>query len=162
MMKLSPSWILSAASNRWIFCLWILCCAVLSHVRFFATLWIVAGQTLSMRFSRQDWSGLPFPAPGDLPDTGIEPVSLVSPALASGFFTTVQPGKSLLVKAFKLLSIQSWWWTGKPGVLQSIGVTKSWAWLSNWTELYWRNDVVANLEKTWSQILELKRALEIN
>ena len=29
----------------------------------------------------------------------------------------------------------SWWWTGKPGVLQSMGVAKSWAWLSNWTEL---------------------------
>ena len=31
---------------------------------------------------------LPFPLPGDLPDPGIEPVSLVSPALAGGFFTT--------------------------------------------------------------------------
>ena len=26
----------------------------------------------------------------------------------------------------------SWWWTGKPGVLQSMGVTESWTWLSNW------------------------------
>ncbi|ELR62335.1 hypothetical protein M91_01857, partial [Bos mutus] len=44
---------------------------------------------LSMEFSRQEyWSELPFPTPGDLPDPGIEPVSLVSPALASGFFTT--------------------------------------------------------------------------
>ena len=34
------------------------------------------------------WSGLPCPSPGDLPDPGIEPVSLVSPALAGGFFTT--------------------------------------------------------------------------
>ena len=41
-----------------------------------------------MRFSRQeDWSGLPFPSPGDLPDAGIEPSSLMSPALAGGFFT---------------------------------------------------------------------------
>ena len=31
---------------------------------------------------------LPFPLPGDLPDPGIEPVSLVSPALAGRFFTT--------------------------------------------------------------------------
>ena len=29
----------------------------------------------------------------------------------------------------------SWWWTGRPGVLQSIGVAKSWTPLSNWTEL---------------------------
>ena len=33
-------------------------------------------------------SGLPFPPPGDLPDLGIEPASLTSPALAVGFFTT--------------------------------------------------------------------------
>ena len=33
-------------------------------------------------------SGLPFPFPGNLPDPGIEPTSLASPALAGGFFTT--------------------------------------------------------------------------
>ena len=43
---------------------------------------------LSMRFSRQEyWSGLPCPPPGDLPDPGMEPVSLTSPALAGRFFT---------------------------------------------------------------------------
>ena len=42
----------------------------------------------SMEFSRQDyWSGLLFPPPGDLPDPGIEPASLVSTALAGIFFT---------------------------------------------------------------------------
>ena len=36
-----------------------------------------------MGFSRQEyWSGLPFPSPGVLPDPGVEPVSLMSPALA--------------------------------------------------------------------------------
>ena len=47
--------------------------------------------SLSVGFSRQEyWSGLPFPPPGDLPDPGIEPMSLGSPALAdrSLFFTT--------------------------------------------------------------------------
>ena len=35
-----------------------------------------------MEFSRQEyWSGLPFPSPGDLPDAGIKPMSLVPPAL---------------------------------------------------------------------------------
>ena len=34
------------------------------------------------------WSGLPFPPPGDLPDPGIKLSSLLSPALAGGFFTT--------------------------------------------------------------------------
>ncbi|ELR60422.1 hypothetical protein M91_18989, partial [Bos mutus] len=44
---------------------------------------------LSMKFSRQEyWSGVPFPTPGDLPNPGIEPASLRSPALADGFFTT--------------------------------------------------------------------------
>ena len=54
------------------------------------TLWTVARQApLSMGFSRQEyWSGLPFPPPGDLPDPGIKPESLMSPALAGGFFTS--------------------------------------------------------------------------
>ena len=44
-----------------------------------------------MGFSRQEyWSGLPFPSPGDLPNSGTGPVS---PALAGGFFTT-QPGNA--------------------------------------------------------------------
>ena len=42
-----------------------------------------------MEFSRQEhWSGLSFPTPEDLPDLGIEPMSLASPALAGRFFTT--------------------------------------------------------------------------
>ena len=51
---------------------------------------IVTSQApLSMGFSRQEyWSGLPCPPPGDLPNPGIEPVSLTSPALAGRFFTT--------------------------------------------------------------------------
>ena len=54
-----------------------------------ATQWTVACQPpLSMGVSRQEyWSGLPFPSPGDLPDPGIEPTSLASPALAGEFFT---------------------------------------------------------------------------
>ena len=37
-----------------------------------------------------------------------------------------------------LVSSGSWWWTGKPGVLQSTGLQRRWlskTWLSNWTEL---------------------------
>ena len=72
-------------------------CYLLSHVRLFATLWTVVHQApLSMEFSRQEyWGALPFPTPGDRPDLGIQPVSLVSPALAGGFFTTMLPGKTL-------------------------------------------------------------------
>jgi hypothetical protein len=44
-----------------------------------------------MGFSRQEhWSGLPFSLPGDLPDPGIEPKSLTSPALAGRFFATMK------------------------------------------------------------------------
>ena len=62
----------------------------LRHGQLSAILWTVACQTpLLMGFSGQEfWSGVPFPAPGDLSDPGIEPVSLVSPALAGGFFIT--------------------------------------------------------------------------
>ena len=46
--------------------------------------------SLSIEFPRQEyWSGLPFPTPGDLPNPGIKPTSLVPPALAGRFFTTV-------------------------------------------------------------------------
>ena len=56
----------------------------------FATLWTISHQApLSMQFSKQGyWSGLPFTSPGHLPNPGIKPASLVSPALAGGFFTT--------------------------------------------------------------------------
>ena len=44
---------------------------------------------LYMGFPRQEyWNGLPFTTPGVLPDPGIEPSSLASPALAGGFFIT--------------------------------------------------------------------------
>ena len=66
---------------------------MLSHVQLFATLWTVACQApLSMGFFRQDyWSELPFATPGDLPNLGIKPTSLMSPALAAEFFTTELP-----------------------------------------------------------------------
>ena len=61
-----------------------------SHIWLFVTLYTVAHQTpLSMGFSRQEyWSGLPCPPPGDLPNPGIEPRSLTSPAMAGRFLTT--------------------------------------------------------------------------
>ena len=60
-----------------------------SCLRLFETPW-ARQAPLSMRFSRQEyWSGLPCPPPGDLLNPGVEPgASLMSPALASGFFTT--------------------------------------------------------------------------
>ena len=70
-----------------------------SHVQLFVTLWTVSCLApLSMELSRQEhWSGLPYPPPRDLPNPGIELMSLMSPVLARRFFTTstpweVQPG----------------------------------------------------------------------
>ena len=67
--------------------MYLLCC--FSCVRLFVTLWTVAHQALlSMGFSRQYWSGLPCPPPGNLPNSGVKPASLTSPALAGRFLTT--------------------------------------------------------------------------
>ena len=68
------------------------CCSVVSDS--FSTPWAIAPQApLSMGSSRQEhWSGLPFPPPGNPPDPGVTPES---PALASGFFITEPPGKSI-------------------------------------------------------------------
>jgi len=60
---------------------------LLSSVRLFCNLMDYSPQgSSSMGFPwKEYWSGLPFPSPGELPDPGIEPVSL---ALAGGFFAT--------------------------------------------------------------------------
>ena len=64
----------------------------LSRVQLFATPWTVAYQAPpSMEFSRQEyWRGLSFPSPGDLPDSGIEPVS---PTLQADALPSEAPGK---------------------------------------------------------------------
>ena len=69
----------------------------LSRVRLIVNPWTVAYQApLSMRFSRQGyWSGLPFPAPGDLANPGIEPGS---PALQADSLLTELQGKQLTTK----------------------------------------------------------------
>ena len=66
----------------------------LSHVQLFATPWTVAHQAPpSVGFSKQEyWSGLLFPAPGDLPDPGIEPGS---PALQADALLSESPGELL-------------------------------------------------------------------
>ena len=64
------------------------CVCVLSHVRLFASPWAVAHQPpLSRGVPRQEyWSGLPFPAPEDILDPGIEPASLANPALEGSLY----------------------------------------------------------------------------
>ena len=66
-----------------------------SRVRLCVTPWTIACQsTLSMKFCKQEyWRGLPSPRPRDLPNSGIEPMSLMSPVMADRFFTTGATGK---------------------------------------------------------------------
>ena len=80
-----------------------LCLVISMMSNSFVTPWTIVHQPpQSMGLSRQEyWSGLPFPAPGDLPDLGIEPVS---PALADGFFTT----ESVISLLFVGCWLESW------------------------------------------------------
>ena len=76
----------------------------------------------SMGFPRQEyWSGLPFPPPGDLPDSGIKPAS---PALAGRFFTTEPPG---MPKSVHLTIIQSGLGRIFP-ILSFLSVSFTWPW----------------------------------
>ena len=61
-----------------------------NHVWLHVIPWTVAHKvSLSIGFSKQEyWSGFPFPSPGNLPDSGIKPVSLTSPALAGRYLIT--------------------------------------------------------------------------
>ena len=75
-----------------------------NHVQLIAALWIVACHApLFMGFSRQEYcSGLPFPPPGDLPNPGIKPMSLLFPVLAGRFFIIGLP----------------WWLSGRESACQ--------------------------------------------
>ncbi|XDA79069.1 hypothetical protein R6Z07F_009127 [Ovis aries] len=91
---------------------------LLCHVDSFVTSWTVAHQaSLSMGFPRQEYlSGLPLPSPGDIPDSGIEPMS---PALQVNSFNTEPPGKPTHIYT----------WSYHNAAFN--GVTKSWTQLSD-------------------------------
>jgi len=79
------------------------------------TPWAVALQTpLSVGFPpAKILNRLPFPPPGDLPNPGIKPESLVPPALAGGFFTTESPGKPPSSNCEYQRKISSGFWQGE-------------------------------------------------
>ena len=83
----------------------------LSCIQLLVTPWTIAHQPpLSTEFSRQGYrSGLPFLPLVDLPNPGIELMSLVSPALTSRFFTTAPSGKSHQWICKELTLRQSGW-----------------------------------------------------
>ena len=69
-----------------------LLCSVISHAQLFMTPWTVK-LLCPWGFSRQEyWSGLPYPPPGGLPNSGIE---LGSPALQADSLPAKLPGKHI-------------------------------------------------------------------
>ena len=78
---------------------------LLTCVQLFATPmdYSMPGSSVHGIFWQEYWSGLPFPTPGDLPNPGVEPESLTSPALARELFTIVLPQKPI-GKLFSLYS----------------------------------------------------------
>ena len=67
-----------------------------------------------MEFSRQEyWSGVPFPTPGSIPDPWIKPMSLASPALAGGFFTTSATWEAHYIANHKIETEDQWWYYKK-------------------------------------------------
>ena len=71
-------------------------------------LYVACQAPLSMGFSRQEyWTGFPCPPPGDLPNPGIEPRSLMSPALVGRFFTTSPTWEAQNSSAAAAKSLQS-------------------------------------------------------
>ena len=106
----------------------LLCTCMLSHfnrVQLFVTPWTIAYHaSLSMGFSRQEyWSGLPCPPPGDLPDPGIKPTSLTSPALACWFFTSW--GKATLYYGWHEVPCSWILYAFQAGVINSQWISKS-------------------------------------
>ena len=71
-----------------------------------------------MGFSKKEcWSGLPFPPPGGLLSSGIEPVSLVSPALAGKLFTAAPTGKPVTNTGQAIIV-----WPNAPTMNHTIGI----------------------------------------
>jgi len=71
---------------------------MLSHVQLFANLmdYSLLGSFVHWILPARYWSGVPFSPSGDLPDSGIEPASLMSPALAHELFTTSTTWEALV------------------------------------------------------------------
>ena len=119
----------------------------------FVTLWTVAHQVpLSMGFSRQElWTGLLFPSPGYHHNPGIISVSLVSSALARGFFTTEPPGKPKRVLRSWSVSFLThsssreekqliWWWDWEKELRWCLSAPPSvsfeWIWYISMLNVY--------------------------
>ena len=88
-----------------------------SCVQLFVILWTVACPWDSPGKNKY-WSGLPCPSPGDLPNPGIEPESLMSPASAGRFFTTSTIWEAQRVKSLPAMWETQVWSLGREGPLE--------------------------------------------
>ena len=115
-----------------------------SHVRLFVTPWTASCQApLSVGFSRQEyWSRLPCPSPGDLSNPGIEPESLMSPALAGRFFTASATWIAHLPCCPSLNSLFSPW---TPVVLKAV--------FADPTHLHWPWGPLNRMQLLWLTFL---------
>ena len=66
------------------------------------------GSSLHGILQARYWSGLPFPPAGDLPHAGIKAVSLMTPALTGGFFTTSTTWEVLITSFMWLFELYTW------------------------------------------------------
>ena len=73
-----------------VLCMYICMCVYAKSLQPCATLCNPMDSSLPpVGFSKQEyWSGLSCPSPGDLPDPGVKPASLMYSALAGRFFTS--------------------------------------------------------------------------
>ena len=103
-----------------------------SRVQLSVTLWTVARQApLSMRFSRQEyWHVLLCPPSKDLPNTGIKPTSLMSLALADGFFTTSTTWEVLFQYTWPIISQIFAWMQLTCGFLPNFQFPPTLSWAS--------------------------------
>ena len=117
--------------------------AWLCHVRLFLTPWVNCSPSGSSThgISRQKyWSGLPFPTPGDLLNSGIKPTSFMSPALASGFFTTVLSGKVTLPRCYSVVQLCPALWD--PMYCNTPGLPVLHHHLKSQTHVHWVDDAI--------------------
>ena len=97
-------------------------------------LWTVAHQVMFMGFSRQEfWSGFLCLSPEDLPDSGIEFVSLLSLHWQAGSLLPEPPGSQNLIKT-KQFPQRHWGFHGGSDSRESACNAGNWVQFTGWED----------------------------